>query len=105
MKLRPPTTESVLQSPEAVLTGMLSLCRYLASSSDAERIAVTTGLRAELWDVRTGKQVGVARPWCGTARAGPQTPGPRSGSRAPRSPGPARSSGPTAKRSSPQRLR
>ncbi len=60
MKLPPPTTESVLASPEAVLTRMLSLCRYLAFSSDAKRIAVTTGLRAELWDVRTGKQVGAA---------------------------------------------
>jgi WD40 repeat protein len=55
MKLPPVSPEAMLESPESMLGNMPALYHYPAFSPDGRLLAVTTGLRAELWDVRNAK--------------------------------------------------
>ena len=55
MKLPPLSPESMLASPESALGSVFTFHHYPAFSPDGRLVAVTTGLRAELWDVRNAK--------------------------------------------------
>jgi hypothetical protein len=55
LKLPPVTPDARLDSPENLLGGLLAFGRYLAFSPEGRLVAVTTGLRVELWDVRAGR--------------------------------------------------